>query len=236
MRDVPEYATLNTERILFTLQVSPIRLWPGIVHKYWDLIVGAYSSGRSTKENDECIPFSGIVEDIQSFTTDNYFADIWKSCFVWHLCWATQQQANEIQGIMPRRASEYRAPSWSWLSIDGNIDILVSYDSVMSMVEILHVDIKNTSENRFSSTKSGHILGCGILKPVRWGYKSGNIEKHLLLDGQSIRLCDFWDQACPQVMMDIGVDEPCSDPLVDETMSTDGLERFKLTGSVVMTF
>ena len=166
-----------------------------------------------SKENDKCIAFSGIVEDIQSFTTDTYFADIWKSCFVWHLCWATQQQANETQGIIPRRASEYRAPSWSWLSIDGNTDIILNYDSVMSMVEILHVDIQNTSENRFSSIKSGHILGCGILKPARWGYKSGNIERHLLLDGQSIWLRDFWDQACPQLMMDVGVDEPCSDVL-----------------------
>lgn len=29
MRDVPQYATLNTDRIFFTLKVSHIKLWPG---------------------------------------------------------------------------------------------------------------------------------------------------------------------------------------------------------------
>lgn len=54
---------------------------------------------------------SGLAKRFQSDLDDDYIAGLWKKDLGIQLCW-------KGQGIVP---DEYRAPSWSWASVDGPI-------------------------------------------------------------------------------------------------------------------
>lgn len=84
-----------------------------LVRKNWPFIAMTYAGCRLTEETDKCMAISGIAEEIQLATGDLYFAGLWESSFVEHLCWVVQHFENEEQRRTRIRPLAYRAPSWS---------------------------------------------------------------------------------------------------------------------------
>jgi len=82
-------------------------LWSGIVSNY---------SGRSlTYENDKLPALAGIAALAQSVMKDVYIAGHWESDLLCSLLWRMSHPESA------RRPAEYRAPSWSWASMDGEL-------------------------------------------------------------------------------------------------------------------
>ena len=87
----------------------------------WFQLIEDYSSRHLTKETDKLPALAGLAADfaqIHHYGDCEYLAGVWSSHLPSALLW------NAVAS-QPRRPQAYRAPSWSWASMDGAI----SYDS-----------------------------------------------------------------------------------------------------------
>jgi hypothetical protein len=80
----------------------------------WYELVERYTSCHLTDERDKLIAISGIANTIQSETGLTYLAGLWKEYLVFNLLWY-------VSGRPLCRPQSYRAPSWSWASVDGKV-------------------------------------------------------------------------------------------------------------------
>lgn len=96
---------------LYGITVDPL-------HEHWDEIVEAYTDANLTKAEDKLVAISGLAKEIFNDTKDAYYAGHWRKDFIRGLFWYVQH---------PKRTgiTAYRAPSWSWASVDGKVTFLV---------------------------------------------------------------------------------------------------------------
>lgn len=80
----------------------------------WDRIVSDYSVCQLTYPSIDKLPaLSGIAARQGGITGDQYLAGLWRNSLETRLCWL-------VEGLVHRRP-EWRAPTWSWASIDGRV-------------------------------------------------------------------------------------------------------------------
>ena len=92
------------------------KLWYGDPRLQWNRIVQDYCKRPLTKEEDKLIAISGIAKVFQSRMLDDaYVAGLWYNSFPLGPLW----KVSDPDSIT--RPASYRAPSWSWASIDGGI-------------------------------------------------------------------------------------------------------------------
>ncbi|KAL8793320.1 MAG: hypothetical protein Q9195_004097 [Heterodermia aff. obscurata] len=190
----------------------------------WERIAQIYSQCQLTQEGDICIALAGVAEEFRSrMTNDRYVAGLWASDLVAQMCWATNELENAPRHVIPTRPAHYRAPSWSWMSIKSSINFY-AFANKSSMFEILDCKIETMSENKLGTIRGGYVLGCGILTPAKWRCSDDDSKvKQLVVDGHAIESGGYWDFGLPQVIMDLGTEEPCCDafclPLVRDATS-----------------
>ncbi|KAH6618240.1 heterokaryon incompatibility protein-domain-containing protein [Chaetomium sp. MPI-SDFR-AT-0129] len=81
--------------------------WP------WGQIVRCYSDAALTFETDRLPALSGIATRQRDVTGDDYLAGMWQRELVLQLPWGVRYPRNRR-----KRPVNWRAPSWSWISID----------------------------------------------------------------------------------------------------------------------
>lgn len=92
----------------------------------WERLIMQYSACDLTRPEDKLIALSGIAKLFRHVTGDRYLAGLWQSALPRLLCWYRRANSRrEAQEATRARPVNYRAPSWSWASIDD----AVSYDS-----------------------------------------------------------------------------------------------------------
>lgn len=92
-----------------------IRLWEDLIHDY---------TNRTLAEEEDKLPsFAGIAADFHNIfllldRNDQYAAGLWTSSMptllMWHQIVATSK-------LCPSKPTQYRAPTWSWASVDGTV-------------------------------------------------------------------------------------------------------------------
>lgn len=93
------------------LSDETLSLWQGLTYLYRGLIF--------TRPSDKLHAFSGIAKLFQEVTGQEYLAGLWKSRIIEQLDWYI---------TIPAPASTtYRAPTWSWASVDGRVTSTRSY-------------------------------------------------------------------------------------------------------------
>jgi len=86
----------------------------------WQDIVRYYSGTHLTVATDKRVAISGVAKSVQRITDDQYVAGLWRTNLEDQLLW--WRNSNPGVSHAPKmRPSLYRAPSWSWASIDGPI-------------------------------------------------------------------------------------------------------------------
>lgn len=111
----------------------------------WRSIVLDYTSRSLTFEKDKLAAIAGVASVIQSKTHAQYIAGMWNYRFFieYDLCWQVSRRAD---GQRPFRPSKYRAPTWSWASVEGMIsygykrDYDNTGDSQLAFVEDVKVE------------------------------------------------------------------------------------------------
>lgn len=108
------------------LQIAEKYSTPVKIQILWEILVRDYSKCDLTKPEDKLIALSGIAEDFGNLlkkvsTPTQYVAGIWKSHLPQGLLWTADSNGPQVLA----RPKEYRAPTWSWASLDG----LIKWDS-----------------------------------------------------------------------------------------------------------
>jgi hypothetical protein len=97
----------------------------------WKHVVRSYTSCNLTFSGDKLIALSGIATAMQRGLDEKFLAGLWDATLVHNrpladlgdqLCW-TAETGKKINGTLCERYEEYRAPSWSWASLDGIITL-----------------------------------------------------------------------------------------------------------------
>jgi len=118
-------------------EIRPEKLWP-ITTKGWKNIVASYSRCSITFSRDKLVALPGLARLMQQESGIEYVAGLWRKNLESQLRWQRTHSPGTIE-----RPAVYRAPSWSWASIDGRVIIPKRSDpSELASHEILNVTVR----------------------------------------------------------------------------------------------
>ena len=83
----------------------------------WAKVVQAYTSSDLSKPGDKLIAIYGIAKRFRSMLNDTYLAGLWLRVLPTQLLWHVDD-CSQANGLPAKRPPSYRAPSWSWASVD----------------------------------------------------------------------------------------------------------------------
>jgi hypothetical protein len=140
-----------------------IALWLNIVHQY--------SKMRLTDPNDLLPALGGVAHRFkQRVNPGRYLAGLWENelamCLLWQVYSHPEVNPSRIY-VDTRRLPKYRAPSWSWASIDFDpaYRSAVSYYEVLNYGYEMHPDfsVVSASADLAGSNEFGRVVG-GMLR------------------------------------------------------------------------
>lgn len=85
----------------------------------WQRVVEQYSARELTVGNDKLPALSGVATKIKEATGSSYIAGVWKDNLASDLLWSVS--ANTVSNANSAASDTYRAPSFSWASLDSEI-------------------------------------------------------------------------------------------------------------------
>ncbi|KAF2195861.1 HET-domain-containing protein [Zopfia rhizophila CBS 207.26] len=101
-------------------------------YQSWTQVIEEFSNRSLTRDADKLVALSGLAKVIIEGTKelegksnvylagDVYLAGLWRRDFIFGLAWHTERPGSG--GVAPhKRPLDYRAPSWSWASVDGPV-------------------------------------------------------------------------------------------------------------------
>ncbi|KAI8724343.1 HET domain-containing protein [Fusarium sp. LHS14.1] len=104
---------MERHREAATLTVAPLK-------QKWHEIVRIYSNLTLSVETDRLPAIAGLARQAQWCRTGSYLAGLWEDSLEEDLLWRVSKL---VPGSNLRRPA-YRAPSWSWASINGGVSYL----------------------------------------------------------------------------------------------------------------
>jgi hypothetical protein len=130
------------------------------VYGIWMEMMRAYSDTSLTNPLDKLIALAGIAKQMSIFTRDTYIAGMWRRNLESDLLWFTRQ-------TLPTKPypSVYRAPSWSWASIDAPVD-WIRGSLPLRHIEIVEVFLEHETDDIMGLVKGGWLDVKGKLKPA----------------------------------------------------------------------
>jgi hypothetical protein len=131
-----------------SLPSSHIDQAPTIMSR-WLQLVRAYGDGKLTFPSDKLPALSGIAKLYSEMLNDEYVAGLWKKSILEGLSWQALRCKLPPDG-------KYRAPSWSWASVDGTAS--GGYVGQREPVAtVLNCSVELKGENPFGEVTGGRI-------------------------------------------------------------------------------
>ena len=140
---------------------------PKSLSSAWWNLVGAYSSGNLTQNTDKFVAFAGAAEQFRVLSGGlTYTCGMWRENMPSDLLWCIA--SGHASGRSSRRSQHYRAPSWSWLSLDSaSIENSQAYMLDMRcLVEVLDVTVETLGHDAFGPVTAAALRMKGLLKSV----------------------------------------------------------------------
>lgn len=139
--------------------VAPLVSQRGDFQDLWHEIVRHYSGANLTFAKDKLPALSGVARLGYNETGDLYLAGLWRDKLDEQLCWF--RSVCQPSSIRPRPA--WRAPTWSWASIEGQVCWHPLHKNVLQTTYV-HILDSNTTKygyDPFGQVTSGVIrLAC----------------------------------------------------------------------------
>ncbi|TVY80654.1 hypothetical protein LSUE1_G004910, partial [Lachnellula suecica] len=138
---------------------------------FWLDYCKRYSQRELTYAEDKLPAISGIASRFKKQLQCQYLAGVWRSHLMHDLFWNTVGSAS--------KPKEYRAPSWSWASLDARITWpnwqFCTFDDCKTYCTILDATTVMSGLDPFGAVQGGHlkISGAIIETELLWG---NNIE------------------------------------------------------------
>jgi hypothetical protein len=161
---------------------------------FWKRVIDEYTLCGLTKAEDKLIAISGLAQRVAAVTTDSYLAGLWRRHLLSQLMWEVQDPSTTAFRVPASPGNpHYRAPSWSWASIDGKI-LIRSPDSdqdSLPLIEIVNADVKTVTEDLFGQVLNGFITITGMLVPASYHPDARGRSRGRLIVASTDSLNDF---------------------------------------------
>lgn len=108
---------------------SALPVDPGDFLRSWSLIVELYTECALTFPEDKLVAISGVTQPFTQMLGE-HLAGLWRYYLPFELLWNVDPHL----GGVAVRPSEYRAPSWSWASVEGPVSYIMVKE-VFGMLE-----------------------------------------------------------------------------------------------------
>ena len=162
------------------------------LYRKWMNMVRNYTGRRLTRSSDKLVAISGLAKHIAATlaTKDVYILGLWKRNLLLQLVWKVSI------GQRTSRPEPYRAPTWSWASVDGTIynsrttQEAVEHTSALAKVEDLQIDYV-VPEDPYGQVKSakiflqGRLIRIGLDLPPALATQGGELAE-LNWQGESL--------------------------------------------------
>lgn len=118
----------------------------------WGWILEQYTGSKLTYEKDKLVAVSAIAKEMKPRMRCRYLAGLWENDMVRQLAW---------QGSFYPRPTTYRAPSWSWASVDGKNQYFINMYphgyQYYPLIEILTAHVDLASEDEMGPVTGGYL-------------------------------------------------------------------------------
>jgi hypothetical protein len=126
----------------------------------WNSLVRTYTNCRLTRPEDKLVAIGATAAHIHSQTGDEYFAGLWRRDMPRNLAWLPWPARGEHPEV-------YRAPSWSWASVDGAVPNDSPYcEELVPLVDISSCAVSSVNGSRFGPVTGAQLRLRGRLFPV----------------------------------------------------------------------
>lgn len=119
------------------------------------MVIGTYSPRQLTIPSDKLVAISAMAKDAAGRLEDpgpeNYLAGLWRQNLASGLLWKVKDR------IRPRPTC-YRAPSWSWVSVDGKVDVTTTDASSCRLAILDAATSWDATTGPFSAVTGGFVL------------------------------------------------------------------------------
>ncbi|KAK3370770.1 heterokaryon incompatibility protein-domain-containing protein [Lasiosphaeria ovina] len=211
--DQPLHGTAREEPRKGSHGPGSLEIWrrssPRQRHESWNTLVSDYTLRSLTKETDKLVAFAGMARKFSLYENSAYYAGIWQSTLPAGLSWYVYQHYR-VQSLLPQ---SYIAPSFSWASVKGNVDIMpaIASECFNACALINNVNVSLATADPFGAVRSGSITLAGILMTgemrynsswagIRVNRKSGNPGAYTVSFKGTVAFMD--DQQLPQFFHD----------------------------------
>jgi hypothetical protein len=116
-------------------------------YNIWDKMVSLYSQCKLTQNTDKLVAIGSLALGLQKRLEgiDTYVAGLWKSQLPQTLNW---ELSDCRSGPGAHRPEDWRAPSWSWASADGQVNLnSESSTSVIAHAKVIDLRISYRNNN-----------------------------------------------------------------------------------------
>ncbi|KAI4186060.1 MAG: hypothetical protein L6R41_003717 [Letrouitia leprolyta] len=163
-------------------------------HELWRDIVGTYTKCALTNPSDKLVALSGIAKRMRAIIKDEYVVGMWRRYLASQLLWYVSDHLK--RGFRPNnRPTNYRAPSFSWASVDGSITLGRLSDDC-SLCSIEDVSIEYCTEDTTGLVEGGYMIIKGTLKCL-YLRSTGKPGSYLMkVNGQVINNGKTWLDVC----------------------------------------
>jgi hypothetical protein len=147
----------------------------------WLSMIFMYTFRTISHSSDKLVAMAGIAEQFNHAFKDQYFAGLWWKTLQLNLLWHIQDSSSRPVG--------YRAPSWSWASVDGLISARYREGKLKSgvhdirQVTILECKVTLASQDLpYGQVQAGVLKLKGLMREVIFEGSSQDMFAQLALD------------------------------------------------------
>lgn len=143
-----------------TYYSSPREAGYALASLSWSRIIIAYTACGLTFSKDKLVALSGVAKVMAGIFRDNYVAGMWRRHLERDLLWTVRNKR-----VDATQSSIYRAPSWSWAAVDGEVlPGALNARSSNFLIEVLEVDLDYAADDTTGVLKGGWLRLRGVLK------------------------------------------------------------------------
>jgi len=139
------------------------------IYQKWVDVISFASERQLGYDEDRLSSLSGLAKQfVAAFEqvgnpNEQYLAGLWRSNLAKSLLWSIEDDENRVgryDVIEVRRPKAWRAPSWSWVSVEGPIRI-PQVSGFRSAIEVLEASTEPNTLDPYGQVASGKIIARG---------------------------------------------------------------------------
>ncbi|KAJ3454437.1 hypothetical protein MRS44_018331 [Fusarium solani] len=170
----------------------------------WSLIVRIYASTLLTKSADKLIALSGIAKRFAALMNDTYIVGMWHKKLASQLLWYVGDHS-QSDGSPSLRPQPYRAPSFSWASVDGMVYPAALTDADL-LIDVTNIHLDYVTDDTTGLVKGGYLDLKGRMRPFEMVVKYTDTLRQLFMQVDGVIVKDsqkpYW-QSGPLIMLDV---------------------------------